>query len=168
MMKYLSLFVSCLLLAGCITSLNERVSCPATAILAEFSKSVERSQKEPVKFEIDSINPVCIREGQNTIVDMRIRFTAIRPLKSFQQKQKFERSYFVAVLDPSGKILSRTNHLVAFDFTEKQTTKVCFQDLIETVPCNKDVTIYVGFNLDETEHKYLKNLRETAIAPSVQ
>ncbi len=157
--------ITSLLLSACSTSFSERVPCPSTAILAEFSKAIDLTQAEPIRFEMDSLTPLCTREDKIKRVEIRLRITSIRPLKQYHNPATLERSYFVAVVDKAENVLSRSDHTVQVKFEEKQTTKVCYQELIETIPEGKDVTIYVGFNLDEAERAHLQAERELHLSP---
>jgi hypothetical protein len=148
--------ITSLLLSACSTNLSERVPCPTTAILAEFSKTIDLTQVEPIRSEMDSLTPICTRDGNVKNVEIRLRITSIRPLKQYHHPLTHSRSYFVAVVDKAGNVISRSDHTVEVKFEEKQTHKVSYQELIEKVPSGKDVTIYVGFNLDEAEMAHLQ------------
>lgn len=157
-MRKLSLSL-CLFLGGCALSLSERVPCPQTAILSEFSKNIMVHKGIPIRTEIDSLTPTCFQEQDQTLIDFRLRMTSIRPLKHFHSPHKFNVSYFVVVMENTGHILSRSDHELPIAFEEKQTTTVNFVRLKETVPSQKDVTLYVGFNLDEDQVKLLEEER---------
>ena len=90
---------------------------------------------------------------------MRLRTTSLRPLASFHTSLTIKPSYFVAVVDNAGHVLSRSNHDLEVVFQEKQTTKVNFIRLQEKVPSYKEVTIYVGFNLEEAQLDSLRKER---------
>ncbi len=93
-------------------------------------------------------------------MDLRLRITSLRPLSSFDKSITIKPSYFVAVIDNAGNVLSRSNHDLEVIFEEKQTTKVSFVRLEEKVPVNKEVTIYIGFNLDEAQLELSRKERE--------
>jgi hypothetical protein len=159
-MKNPFILLLCLVLGGCNTFTAERVPCPKTAILAEFSKTVEGEKDSAIRTEMDSLTPTCTEDGGYTFLDMRLRVTSFRPLAAYHQPLQLSPSYFVAVIDTNGTILSRTNHEIAITFEEKQTTKVAMERIQEKIPVNKDVTVYVGFNLDEAQVAYFSKVRE--------
>lgn len=159
-MKNYFILLICCVLTGCNTFTSERVSCPRTAILAEFSKAIEGQKDSSIRSEMDSLHPTCTEDNGYTFLDMRLRVTSFRPLATYHAPLKISPSYFVAVIDQEGNILSRTNHEVAVNFEEKQTTKVTMERIQEKIPVGKDVTVYVGFNLDETQVDLLKKMRE--------
>lgn len=154
------LFLFCLLLVGCSSIFPERVPCPKTAILAEFAKSIDFYKKTPIRTEIDSLIPHCTAEDNNISINIRMRLTSLRPSLNMNIPLTIKPSYFVAVIDDQGRILSRTDHTVEVTFTENQTTKVSFEHLEEKVPFQKGVSLYIGFNLDKSQLDYLKQERE--------
>ncbi len=156
------LFVS-LSLAGCGAITSERVRCPKTSILAEFSKSFDSQDGILIRSDLDSVISECSGGGNQTFVDLRLRVTSFRPLPNFHNAMTIKPSYFVAVVDNTGNVLSRSNHDLEVAFEEKQTTKVSFVRLEEKVPVNKEVTIYIGFNLDESQVKFLLKERNKHI-----
>ncbi len=149
----------CLSLAGCNSLTSERVACPRTSILAEFSKSLDIHNGLPIRSELDSVIPECRKDGLQTVLDMRLRITSLRPLPSFYTRITIKPSYFVAVIDNAGTVLSRSNHDLPVLFEEKQTTKVSFIHLEEKIPVDKEVAVYIGFNLDETQLEFLRKER---------
>jgi hypothetical protein len=96
-------------------------------------------------------------------MDLRLRITSLRPLPSFYTAMTIKPSYFVAVIDNAGRVLSRSNHDLEVTFEEKQTTKVSFVRLEERVPTDKEVTVYIGFNLDEAQLELSRKEREKNI-----
>jgi hypothetical protein len=159
MKKILFSFLT-LSLAGCTTMLSERVECPKAAIIAEFSKTIDFTQGIPIRTEMDSFIPYCTAKGNNqTLMDLRLRLTSIRSLSNFNPPVTLKSSYFIAVVDDAGHVLSRTDHPLVVVFEEKQTTKVNFEYLQETVPAAKNVSVYAGFNLDKTQLDFLAKER---------
>lgn len=150
-------------LTACSSMDANRVLCPKTAILAEFSKSIDFPQGIPIRTEIDSLIPHCTLDVNQTIIDLRLRITSFRQLTHFHHPLTLKLSYFVAVIDKTGKLLSRSNHNLNVVFEENQTTKVNFEHLRETVPAEKDATIYVGFNLDDGQVEFLRKEREKIV-----
>lgn len=160
MKHYFSLFI-CLMLGGCNTFTPERSPCPRTAILAEFSKTIDGQKNNSIRSEMDSLHPVCSEDGGYTFLDMRLRVTSFRTLAAYHTPLKISPSYFVAVIDnKNSTVLSRTNHEIAIAFEEKQTTKVTMERIQEKIPMDKDVTVYVGFNLNEKQVEYFRKARE--------
>lgn len=159
-MKNYFILLICCVLTGCNTFTPERSPCPRTAILAEFSKTLENEKDNSIRTEMDSLHPTCSEDGGYTFLDMRLRVTSFRPLAAYHHPLKISPSYFVAVIDQEGNILSRTNHEVAVSFEEKQTTKVTMERIQEKIPAGRDVTVYVGFNLDEGQAEYFRKVRE--------
>ncbi|MBY0500808.1 MAG: hypothetical protein K2P93_02250 [Alphaproteobacteria bacterium] len=158
MRTFLLLF--CLSLIGCNTIFSERVPCPKTAIVAEFAKSIDFYKTTPVRTEIDSLIPHCTAENNQVAITIRMRLTSLRSSSSMHIPATIKPSYFVAVIDDQGKILSRTDHTVEVTFIENQTTKVSFEHLEERIPFQKGVSLYIGFNLDNSQLEYLKQERE--------
>lgn len=158
-MKRLLLIIFGFSLTSCGMLASERVPCPKTAIIAEFSKSLDFHKKTPIRTEMDSLIPKCSEGDHQTIVDFRLRTTSFRPLGSFHVPMTIKPSYFVAVVDNAGNVLFRSNHNLEVTFEEKQTTKVNFIPLREKVPSHKDVSVYVGFNLDENQLNLLRKER---------
>ncbi|HUX78381.1 MAG TPA: hypothetical protein VMW10_01340 [Alphaproteobacteria bacterium] len=154
MRKYF-FFLLILSVTGCGSVTSEKVRCPKTSILAEFSKSIDFHKEIPIRSDLDSVIPQCTTDGLQTWVDFRLRITSIRPLLSFNTPMTIKTSYFVAVIDKAGNVLSRSNHDLVVKFEEKQTTKVNFVQLEERVPLGKEASIYIGFNLDETQRDFL-------------
>ena len=159
-MKKQFFFLFILFLGGCSSILSERIPCPKTAIIAEFAKTIDFQDKIPIRTEIDSLYPRCDQNGNQIYIDLRLRMTSLRPFSGSQAPMKVKPSYFVAVVNKAGNILSRTNHDLDVTFAEKQTTKVDFQRLQEIVPLGEEVTVYVGFNLDESQLNYLQKERD--------
>ncbi|MBS0271384.1 MAG: hypothetical protein JSR85_01905 [Proteobacteria bacterium] len=153
-------------LTGCGIVSSERVPCPKTAILAEFSKSVERHQGILIRTDLDSLKPECTQEDKLKNVNFRLRMTSFRPLGSFRTPMTIKPSYFIAVMDKEGNILSRSDHELEIVFEENQTTKVSFISVEEQVPAQKDVTIYVGFNLGKAQIQQLQKEREKSLHDS--
>lgn len=155
-----------IVLTGCGVVSSERVPCPKTAILAEFSKSVERHQGILIRTDLDSLKPECTQEEKLKNVNFRLRMTSFRPLGSFRTAMTIKPSYFIAVMDKEGNILSRSDHELDLVFEENQTTKVSFISVEEQVPVQKEVTIYVGFNLDKAQVEQLQREREKSLHDS--
>jgi hypothetical protein len=152
------IFLCGFFLVGCQSIQEGRIECPKAAIVAEFLKTVHFHNNEVVLTEIDSLSPVCMQEGDHIRMDLHLRLTSRRKLAKSHKPFAFTTSYFVAVVNPQGIILSRTDHDVEFAFKEKETTVVNFQNLLETVP-SQNMTVYVGFNLDEHQHAFLEKNR---------
>lgn len=159
MKKHLLSFL-CLSLAGCSSLTSERISCPKTSIIAEFSKSLDIQKGILIRSEMDSLNLECTQDGNQAIMDFRLRITSLRPLPSFFSIMAIKPSYFVAVIDNAGNVLSRSNHDLEIAFEEMQTTKVSFVRLRERTPLNKEVTVYIGFNLDKAQLERLEKERD--------
>src|SRR3990167_4212968 len=156
--RWLFLFIG-FSLTGCSLLTSERVLCPQTAIIAEFSKSLTSQEGVPFRTEMDSLSPYCTQDDGSIAIDLRLRTTSFRSLAHFHRPVKFNVSYFVVVMDKSEKVLSRSDHILEVTFEEKQTTKVTFVQLKERVPSQKEVTVYVGFNLDESQLTLLQKER---------
>lgn len=163
-MKKLALFFLSFSLTGCGSVISKRTPCPKSAILAEFSKTIELKTAPPVRTEIDSLLSTCIAEGQYTLMDFRLRFTSFRPRSAFLPRVTLKPSYFVAVVDEAGNILSRTDHDLIVVFEEKQMTKVSFEQLQERIPMGKAATVYVGFNIDQPQFEFLSKERERKVS----
>lgn len=146
-------------LVGCQSIRDGRIECPKAAIVAEFLKTVHFHNNEAILTEIDSLSPICMQEGDHIRMDLHLRLTSRRKLTKSHKPFTLKTSYFVAVVNPQGIILSRTDHDVEFVFKEKETTVVNFQNLVETVP-SQNMTVYIGFNLDEDQHASLQMNRE--------
>ena len=119
-----SLIGLCLLLGGCALS-SDRVRCPKAAILAEFSKTIDRAEGVPVRTELDSLIPQCTQDNGYTYMTFRLRTTSFRPMSS-KMPLTVQPSYFVAVVDEDGEVLSRSDHDLEIAFASDQTTKVNF------------------------------------------
>ncbi len=89
--------------------------------------------------------------------------TSFRPLSASSKPLKHTVSYFVVVTDNKGNILSRSDHDLEISFEGQQTTKVSHIRLLETVPAKKEVSLYVGFNLDEKQFRLLQDKRTMKI-----
>jgi len=129
-------------------------------ILAEFSKTVALQDGILIRTEMDSLYPSCKQKGAKIMMDLRLRTTSLRPLENYHDPLKLHPSYFVAVIDKKGNVLSRTDHDLDVVFGEKQTTKVRFESIQEKIPSGKDVTVYVGFNLDQSQLTFLQQTRK--------
>lgn len=153
-------FLLALVLGGC-SSLSDQVEGPKTAILAEFSKAIDLQEGVPLRIEMDSITPECWEKGNQLVIDFRLRMTAFRPVAHANESLKSRASYFVAVIDnDTDKVLSRTDHELTFTFAENQSTKVMFENMREEVPAHKNLSLYVGFNLDQKQLDFFKQERE--------
>jgi hypothetical protein len=159
-MKVRLLSLLCLSLAGCSVLTSERISCPKTSILAEFSKSLAFHKGIPIRSEMDSLLPECTQDGAQKVMDFRLRITSLRPLSSLSPIMTIKPSYFVAVVDNAGNVLSQSNHDLEVTFEDMQTTKVTFVRMRERTPVDKEVTVYIGFNLDEPQFERLQKERE--------
>lgn len=151
------------LLAGCQALSPERVACPKAAILAEFSKTVTLADKILIRTDMDSLSPACYKKGNEFAMDMRLRITSLRPLSHYHSPLALHSSYFVAVVDQEGNVLSRTHHDLDVTFEAKQTTAVTFERLQEKIPYGKEVAVYVGFNLDPRQLGFLQRERARKI-----
>lgn len=154
-----SVLIFCLFLGGCALS-SDRVRCPKATILAEFSKTIEIMEGIPVRTEFDSLIPQCIQDDDYTYVDFRLRMTSFRSMSSVKMPLTIQTSYFVAVIDDEGTVLSRSDHDVEISFASDQTTKVSFIQVQEKIPTHKKAAIYVGFNLDESQFEQLQRERK--------
>ncbi|MBY0272498.1 MAG: hypothetical protein K2X02_03675 [Alphaproteobacteria bacterium] len=152
------LFGLCFLLGGCALP-SDRVRCPKAAILAEFSKTIDRIEGVPIRTELDSLIPECTQDNAYTYVTFRLRTTSFRPMSSLKMPLTVQTSYFVAVIDEKGTVLSRSDHDLEITFASDQTTKVNFIQVQEKIPTQKKAAIYVGFNLDEFQFEQLQKER---------
>lgn len=155
------LFIFCLFLGGCATS-SDRVRCPKAAILAEFSKTIDRAEGIPIHTELDSLIPECTQDNAYTYITFRLRTTSFRSMSSSKMPLTVQTSYFVAVVDEEGTVLSRSDHDLEIAFASDQTTKVNFVQVQEKIPTQKKAAIYVGFNLDESQFEQLQKERKKA------
>ncbi len=153
-------FLLCLglFLGGCSSVTHDRIQCPKTAIVAELLKTVEFQKGTPIRVEIDSVTPSCTEGNNQILMDLRVRFTAFRPLALLHTPVTIAPSYFVAVVDGKGNVISLSHHEVEFFFEEKKQTTVSFQRLLETIP-SPDATVYIGFTLSETQRTFLQKDR---------
>jgi len=138
---------------------EDRIQCPKTRVVAEFSKAVEFQEQTPIRVDIDSITPSCTEGDNQILMELRVRFTALRPLTLLRVPVTITPSYFVAVVDARGNVLSRSDHEVELVFQDKQQTTVSFQRLLEVVPY-PDAMVYTGFNLTEKQHRFLQKERQ--------
>ncbi len=152
-----SLIGLCLLLGGCALP-SDRVRCPKAAILAEFSKTIDRAEGVPVRTELDSLIPQCTQDNGYTYMTFRLRTTSFRPVAA-KEPLTLQTSYFVAVVDEGGEVLSRSDHDLEIAFASDQTTKVNFIQVQEKIPTQKKAAVYVGFNLDEIQFEQLQKER---------
>ncbi|MBX9621131.1 MAG: hypothetical protein K2X28_03740 [Alphaproteobacteria bacterium] len=153
------LFTLCFLLGGCALP-SDRVRCPKAAILAEFSKTIDRAEGVPIRTELDSLIPECAQDNAYTYMTFRLRTTSFRPISS-KMPLTVQASYFVAVVDEGGVVLSRSDHDLEIAFASDQTTKVNFVQVQEKIPTQKKAAVYVGFNLDEAQFEQLQQERKT-------
>lgn len=152
------LFGLCFLLGGCALP-SDRVRCPKAAILAEFSKTLDKAEGVPIRTELDSLTPECTQDNGYTYMTFRLRTTSFRPMAA-KGPLTFQTSYFVAVVDEEGTILSRSDHDLEITFASDQTTKVNFIQMQEKIPTQKKAAVYVGFNLDESQFEQLQKERQ--------
>jgi hypothetical protein len=152
------LFGLCFLLGGCALP-SDRVRCPKAAILAEFSKTLDRAEGVPIRTELDSLMPECTQDNGYTYMTFRLRTTSFRPMAA-KGPLTLQTSYFVAVVDEEGAVLSRSDHDLEITFASDQTTKVNFIQMQEKIPTQKKAAVYVGFNLDESQFEQLQNERQ--------
>lgn len=152
------LFGLCLLLGGCALP-SDRVRCPKAAILAEFSKTLDVAEGVPVRTELDSLIPECTQDNAYTYMTFRLRTTSFRPMTA-KEPLTLQTSYFVAIVDEEGTVLSRSDHDLEIIFASDQTTKVNFIQVQEKIPTQKKAAVYVGFNLDETQFEQLQKERQ--------
>jgi len=161
-----NLFAAFFLSLGGCSLYSEKVSCPKTAILAEFSKTVSFHNRLPIRTDLDSLIPKCTRDNVYVYVNFRVRMTSIRPLSNYHEPLTIKPSYFVAVVDDIGNILSRSDHELEISFEKMQTTKVSFFKVEEIIPVHKKAALYIGFNLDESQVAWLKKEREKGFSKS--
>lgn len=160
MTKKVSLVFVVLLLGGCQLLTSEQVSCPKSAIVAEFSKTINLEENTLVRTEMDSLRPHCTREDTHIDMQLRLRLTSFRSLQNYDLPITLKPTYYVAMLDKQGKVISQTHHTVTIKFQEKQTTAVNFETIREKVPLNKEVSLYVGFNLTPSQLEFLEKERQ--------
>ena len=153
------LFGLSLLLGGCALP-SDRVPCPKAVILAEFSKTIDKVGDVPIRTELDSLIPECTQDNAYTYMTFRLRMTSFRPVSSLEMPLTVQTSYFVAVVDEEGTILSRSDHDVEITFTNDQAIKVNFIQVQEKIPAPKKASIYVGFNLEESQFEQLQKERK--------
>ena len=149
-------------LVGCSSVREDRIQCPKTRVVAELSKAVEFQEQTPIRVDIDSITPSCTEGDNQILMELRVRFTALRPLTLLRVPVTITPSYFVAVVDARGNVLSRSDHEVELVFQDKKQTSVSFQRLLEVVP-SPDALVYIGFNLNEEQHRFLQKERQKKV-----
>jgi hypothetical protein len=152
------ILIFCLFLGGCALP-SDRVRCPKAAILAEFSKTIDRTEGISIRTELDSLIPECTQDNAYTYMTFRLRMTSFRPMSSLKMSVAVQTSYFVAVVDEDGTVLTRSDHDLEITFASDQTTKVNFVQVQEKIPTQKKAAIYVGFNLDESQFEQLQKER---------
>lgn len=157
-MKHFFLLLS-LILIGCSHLPENRVRCPNMSILKEFSKHIMVHEGIPLRTEIDSLIPTCAKEAHHIAIEFRLRMTSFRPLEKSHDPLKTTVSYFVAVIDDTGQVLSRSDHSQDISFSEKQTTCISLITLKEVIPLGQNVNLYVGFNLSEAQINQAQNER---------
>lgn len=108
---------------------------------------------------MDSLTPACHQKDKGITMDIRLRMTSLRPLSHYHSPLTLRSSYFVAVVDQDGNVLSRTPHDLDVTFEEKQTIVVNFEHLQEKIPYGKDIAVYVGFNLEPSQLDFLQRER---------
>ena len=163
MKKWATLSLFACLLTGCSSPMEDRVACPKTAIVAELSKTVVTQDGVVVRAEMDSLLPVCYMEDDRLRMEMRLRFTGFRPSFKINVPLTFKPSYFVAILDEDGTILSRSSHEADLTFEEGQGVAVSVQQ-VYTRLSSSDVCVYVVFDLDEKQLLILQKERSTRAA----
>ncbi len=144
---------------------GDRIQCPKTRVVAELSKAIEFQEKIPIRMDIDSVAPSCTEGDNQILMELRVRFTGLRPLTLARGPVTISPSYFVAVVDALGNLLSRTDHEVELAFEDKKQMAVSFQRLLETIP-SPDATVYIGFNLNEEQHRFLQKERHKKVNDS--
>jgi len=154
-----------LCLVGCSSIGGDRIQCPKTRVVAELSKAIEFQDKTPIRVDIDSVTPSCTEGDNQILMDLRIRFTGLRPLALLRTPIAISPSYFVAVVDAKGGLISLSNHEVELVFEDRQQTTVSFQRLLETIP-SPEATVYIGFNLNEEQCRFLQKERHKKVDDS--
>lgn len=128
---------------------NDRVACPKVAIVADVSKTVGTVGEVTIHGEMDSLLPVCEATGEQSLrMGMRLRLTGFRPRSKSQSILSFRPSYFLAIFNRDGVLLSRSDHEAELIFHPGEDVAVGFQQ-IEAPELSPDVAVYLGFNLDE-------------------
>ena len=89
----------------------------------------------------------------------RLRTTSFRSTAA-KGPLTLQTSYFVAVVDEEGTVLSRSDHELEIAFASDQATKVNFVQVQEKIPTQKKAALYVGFNLDESQFEQLQKERQ--------
>lgn len=148
----------CLFLTGCRSVSENKTYCPKTVIIAELLKTIELQEGVPLQTEIDGLTCSCTAGENQILMDLRLRFTSLRPLTLSRKSLTLSPSYFIAVVDGKGGLLSQTNHKVDLFFEEKKPSTVSFQHLLEVVP-SSDAIVYIGFNLNEDQLRFLQEER---------
>lgn len=148
-----------IVLTGCSHSFEKQTRCPPMAILKEFSKNIMVYENVPLRTEIDSLTPTCTKEDNQYYVDFHLRMTSFRSLQDFHDPLSFNVSFFVAVVDDKGQVISRSDHSHKIKFAEKQTTSVNIIRMNEVIPTQHNASVYIGFNLDHKQLEQAKNER---------
>lgn len=139
-----------LFLGGCRSVVEDKVKCPKTVFVAEHLKVIDLQKGIPIHTEFDGLRCGCVVEDSMIVMDLHLRLTSLRPFLKIDIPVTTKLSYFVAVVDERGNILSRTNHEIDFTFEEKKRSSVNFQHLQEVVPLG-NASVYIGFNLNEDQ-----------------
>lgn len=134
--------------------------CPDTLILRDLSRqSIKDPQAEDVqaRLELDAICPTCVREGNKLSIAPHPQFMAVR--KNVDKTPEIKSSYFMALVDPSGKIIKKQIFILQFEFDKGK--RYCYQGTKDTLSFElktdnvKNYRVFLGLDIDEAE--ILKN-----------
>jgi hypothetical protein len=130
--------------------------CPETLILRDLSR---QSFEDPAtgsvqaRVEIDAVHPICRREGNKLSITPQPQFMAVR--KDIDKTPDLKSSYFIALADPSGKIIEK--RIFSLQFTFEKGKRYCYERTKETLSFElktqnvKNYRVFLGLEIDESE-----------------
>lgn len=151
------------LLSACASEKASEIKCPKIVIASDLSKSVMFDPKggDPLlRTEMDSVRPRCELGSKKIEVDMLLRLTSFRKAGTTKPLSgKFP--YFVAVVDPQGNILKKSEHVLKVDLGDKKSNIVSLQQISETMPISgfNSLKFVIGFSLSEDQLVFNRNAR---------
>lgn len=134
--------------------------CPETLILYDLSRQSINDPKTgemQACLELDSIRPFCTYGEDQASFTPQPQFTAVR--KDVKKLSRIKSNYFIALADPSGRIIEKQIFPLNFEFEKnKRTTHEKPGDTVSFSLRKSNIInykIFVGLQIDDAE--ILKN-----------
>ena len=155
-------------------------NCPRIEALPELARVTQfADESNPVSSTILSetvltkLDSSCITTENTINLDIMLNFTSTLGTAGLSQtaaQASYSHAYFVAVVDPSGKIIAKDVFSLSPVFSSGQKEVFSSERLQQTIPLSKTIPanqyrIMIGFQLSESELAHNRSLNPKTVKP---